>query len=262
MTTINDIADIARILREQPEWKDTIRGILLSQELLELPERFADFVQITNRNFQLVYERQDRLETDIAEFVQITNRNFQLVYEGLDRLETAQTETNQRLDRLETGVSALNTRMNRMEGKLDNSMGTNYERKVAKNIYSLMGSLNLRRTHVLKGYLVGMSREFADLVDDAEDDGLITAEQNNEVMWVDLVCLGRNRYNGSEQYVAGEISITIGSSDITRAAQRAAILSSVVGHTVQPAVFGAYIDDERTALAASQGVAVLPTPNE
>ena len=25
-TTINDIADLARILREQPEWADTIRG--------------------------------------------------------------------------------------------------------------------------------------------------------------------------------------------------------------------------------------------
>ena len=31
MTTINNIADLVRILKEQPEWADTIRGILLSE---------------------------------------------------------------------------------------------------------------------------------------------------------------------------------------------------------------------------------------
>ena len=32
MTTVsvNDITDVARILREQPEWADTIRNLLLS----------------------------------------------------------------------------------------------------------------------------------------------------------------------------------------------------------------------------------------
>ncbi len=67
MTTINDINDLARILREQPEWVDTLRSLLLSQELLALPERFADFVKLTDANFRLVNQRLDNLEVDVAE---------------------------------------------------------------------------------------------------------------------------------------------------------------------------------------------------
>ena len=223
MTTINDIADIARILREQPEWKDTIRGILLGQELLELPERLAEFVQITNRNFQLVYERLDRLETDLA---------------------------------------SLHVKVNRIEGKLDNALGLTYEFKVDKNIRSLVGNLNLRRTKVVKSSITGITREFEDLLDEAEDNGLITEEQSNEIMRADTVCIGRTRDNGSNQYVAGEISITVSNSDITRSARRAAILSSIIGQPAQPAVFGASIDDDRAALAASHGVTVLLLPTD
>ena len=47
--TVHDIADIVRIIREQPEWADTIRSILLSRELLELPQRFAEYTEATNQ---------------------------------------------------------------------------------------------------------------------------------------------------------------------------------------------------------------------
>ena len=60
MTTVNDIADVLRIIREQPEWADALRGALLSQELLELPQRFAEFVATTDRRFAV-------LESDVAE---------------------------------------------------------------------------------------------------------------------------------------------------------------------------------------------------
>jgi septal ring factor EnvC (AmiA/AmiB activator) len=47
MTTINDINDLARILREQPEWADTLRSLLLTQELLDLPAKFSEMVDAT-----------------------------------------------------------------------------------------------------------------------------------------------------------------------------------------------------------------------
>ena len=67
MTTINDIGDLVRVLREQPEWAEALRGVLLSRELLELPEEFAQFVKLTNANFQTVNARLERLETDMVE---------------------------------------------------------------------------------------------------------------------------------------------------------------------------------------------------
>ena len=63
MTTINDIGDLIRILREQPEWAEALRGVLLSRELLELPEKFADFVNLTNANFETIYSRLDTIDS-------------------------------------------------------------------------------------------------------------------------------------------------------------------------------------------------------
>ena len=58
MTTINDINDLARILREQPEWVDTLRSLLLTQELLELPSRVAELVKVV----EAMSQRLDRME--------------------------------------------------------------------------------------------------------------------------------------------------------------------------------------------------------
>ena len=91
MTSINDIADLARILKEQPEWADMIRSLLLSEELLNLPARFAEFVQLTQESNRI---------------------------------------TNERLGNLETIVGQLATRTGRLEGRFSNFEGSDYERRV------------------------------------------------------------------------------------------------------------------------------------
>ena len=236
MTTINDISDFARIIREQPEWADTIRSLLLGKELLELPARFAEFVELTNRNFQLVYERQERLESDMV-------------------------EVKDRLSGLETDVSILRTDMNLVKGKLDNAVGANYELKVTKSIGGVIGT-SYRRVRVLQGLPSGPSPEFMDLVADAEDDGVITDEQCLQIQQLDLVMTGRRKTDGAEVYIAGEVSITVGENDITRAAQRAVMLSAAVGQPVEPVVIATQIDDARTALAAANNVAVFLAPED
>ena len=44
MTTINSQEDFLRALRENPEWKDVVRALILSEELLQIPTRFNAFV--------------------------------------------------------------------------------------------------------------------------------------------------------------------------------------------------------------------------
>ena len=233
MTTINDINDFVRILRENPDWVETIRSILLSKELLELPERFAAFVETTNQNFQLVNQRLDRLEADVA---------------GLKGDMTG----------VKGDVAGLKADMIQVKGRLDNLSGSDYEFKVEKNIGSLAGEyLRIRRTKVLKGPRTGLDYGLTELVEDAEDNGVITEEQNHELGRSDLIFAGRRRTDGADLYVAAEISITIGTSDITRAVQRAGILELVTGQPVIPAVIGAHIDEDRTTLATNSNVAVI-----
>ena len=44
MATINTIHDLIRLLRENEEWRNAVRRELLTEELLELPQRFAEYV--------------------------------------------------------------------------------------------------------------------------------------------------------------------------------------------------------------------------
>jgi hypothetical protein len=229
MTSINDISDLARILRERPEWADTIRSILLGQELLELPERFAKFVELTGENFRLVHQRLERLETDMAG--------------------------------VKTDLAEIKTRMNRMDGRMDNGFGTNYAIKVERNIRSIAGQyLNLRRIKVLRGIYSPGDLELEARIEQAEEDGNITPEEIDGLWRSDLILAARDRTTGSDTYIVIETSITVGDSDIARAKARAGTLSSILGQPATPVVIGAIVDADRTASASLEGVAVAIEP--
>ena len=66
VTTINDISDLVRILREQPDWAEAVRGVLLSQELLKLPETFAEFAKATQARFDAMDQRFDAMDQRFA----------------------------------------------------------------------------------------------------------------------------------------------------------------------------------------------------
>ena len=236
MTPINDIADLVRILREQPEWADTIRGILLGQELLELPERFASFVELTSENFRLVHQRLDRLETDMAEV----------------KADVAE---------LKTDVAEIKTRMNRMDGRMDNEFGANYAIKVERNIRSIASQyLNMRRVRVLRGFYAPVNPEFEARIEQAEEDGGVASEDIYALWRSDLILSGRDRNTGADTYIVVETSITVGDSDITRSKARAGTLSSIFGQPAVPVVIGSNVDADRTATAALEGVAVAVEP--
>jgi hypothetical protein len=240
MTTINDISDIARVLREHPEWRETIRGLVLGEEIARLPEQLAAFIDATQRNFEALGKSLDA-------FTVTTQQNFRLVYQRLDRLEEDQ-------DRLRTGV-------NRLTGRVDNGLGTYYEYKADKAARRLADRyLDLLRVRVLQGAQTGFDNEFAELLDDARMTGLVSQDQFQEILQLDLVFAAKRNSDGADVHVAAEVSITTGDSDIVRAARRAALLADITGNPVMPAVISAHIDDGRKALAAQQGVTVMLLP--
>ena len=252
MTTINDIADLLRIIKEQPEWAEAVRGALLSEEVLSLPERFNEFVQLTRENNRIANERLTELKAGVSsletalaatnqrldEFIEATDRNFQMVYGRLDRMDS---------------------RFDRIDGRLDNGLGMNYEFKIEKNISSIAGQhLGIRLIHILRGYQA--NQDFFNSIYAAENNGIITEEQVHELERADLIFTGHRRSDQTEPYVVAELSVTIGDADITRAQQRAAILSSAIGQTVLPVVIGVQIDQERIDLAEASGVTVVISP--
>ena len=62
MTTINDINDLVRILRENPDWADAVRGVLLSKDLLDLPETAARMARLTAETAEGTHKALQMLE--------------------------------------------------------------------------------------------------------------------------------------------------------------------------------------------------------
>ena len=60
MATINTIEDLIQLLDDNPHWVEALRVRLLTRELIELPEKFAAFVEATNQRFDKIEERLDR----------------------------------------------------------------------------------------------------------------------------------------------------------------------------------------------------------
>ncbi len=297
MTTINDISDVARVLREHPEWRETIRGLVLGEETARLPEQLASFVEASQRNFEATdrriaaldrrlaaldrrlasyieatqrnFEATDRriatLDTRLDTFIEATQQNFEDLSRRLDAFIEA-TQRNfelvyQRLDRLEQDQDVLKTGMNRLTGRVDNGLGAYYEIKAEKAARRLADQyLDLLRVRVLQGAPTGADRELADRLDDARITGALNQYQFQEILKLDLVLAGKRSFDGADLYVAAEVSITAGDSDILRAARRAALLADFTGNRVLPAVVSAHVDDDRKTLAAQKNVTVMMLP--
>ena len=122
MTTINDIEDLVRILRERPDWLKTVRELVLSEELLRLPETVAQLAEELREYARRADERLDRLETTVAQLSEELREYARRADERLDRLETTVAQlseelreyarrTDERLARLETDMAEVKADM-------------------------------------------------------------------------------------------------------------------------------------------------------
>ncbi len=346
-TSITDIADLARILNEQPEWRDAVRSILLSQALIDLPQQIAEstqaanrrldaleagpsrletalaafmeatnrrldaleagqvelqagqvefpaglgrletalaeFMAATNRRLDALEAGQTRLETALAEFMEATNRRLDALEAGQARLETALAEfmesTNRRLDALEAGqarhdadiaevkagiaelrtdLGRLEQRVSRLEGTVGWLVGAELERSVHANIISIASrQLGLNRARILQSKIVARGPDLQDIIDDAEEQGVITADQGRHLELSDIIISGRRKSDRQHCYVVAEVSAGIRDADITRARDRAQTLAAAQQLPVIPMVVGASISHQQRSLADSAGVSVV-----
>ena len=241
-TTINDINDLARILREHPDWLATIRGIIVGEELLNLPQEVAKFVQATNENFRLVHERLARLESDMAE----VKADVAELKGDVAELKGGQAETNRRLDRLEG-------RFNSMEGRFSNFEGSDFERKARQRIlFEANIDFGLNEPAIVMTQDAHDTPALNSSLHRAFRAGLITREQATDCHETDIIIADQDG-----RHVLVEASMTLGNDDIERAVRRAAILSIAVNSTVLPAVATAHAAEPQLAFAEEQGVTVF-----
>ena len=145
MTTINTADDFIRLLRENPEFHAAARRELLTEELLELPQRFSQYAQTTDKRLDSVDRRlgsleqgQQRLESNVSDLQQ-----------GQQRLESNVTDLQQGQQRLESDVTDLQQGQRRLENSVNALRGDALETKMPTRLCDLLSeALDVRRTQI------------------------------------------------------------------------------------------------------------------
>src|SRR4030095_13036283 len=60
--TVEEFHDLVRILEERPEWRNELRRLILTDQLLALPEQLAELRAYTEQRFQDLAAAQQRTE--------------------------------------------------------------------------------------------------------------------------------------------------------------------------------------------------------
>ena len=245
MTTINDISDLIRILRDDPAWADAVRSVLLSQELLRLPEEvaaltraFREHAETTNRRLESLEAGQDELKQGQAQ-LQTTVNGLQTTVNGL-----------------QTTVNGLQTTVNGMRGELGNLSGSFFQQRAANfAVRVARRDFHLRETSLVHHADHVGDSTLKQMLDDAAEDS--TRDFNEDaaalVEQADAVIAGKAP-DGTEVYLLVEASITVLKDDIDRAKDRAELLQRAVGATTHALVIGEAIADEAATQAKDRAV--------
>ena len=226
--TINDISDVARILRERPEWLDVLRGIIVGEELLNVPQQLAE---LTGRVNDLTQQVND-LTQQVNDFVQTTNENFSLVYERLDRLEAT---------------------LSRLEGRVSNFEGNDYERRIRNRLlFRATLRFNLNQPILAMVQDVQSIPELNSIIHRAIQSGAITEDDAADIHNADIIIKDEDN-----RYLLAEVSITADETDLVRAVRRAGLLAGVANATVIPALVASNVPESQRALADARGVSLF-----
>ena len=236
-------------LNANPEVRRLLLRALLTDEFLMLParvERIEEDVSDLKAGQAELRAGQDELRAGQDE-----------VRAGQDELRAGQDELRAGQDELRKDVDLLKSGQSRMEGQIGNLRGGDYERRMLQNIVTIARhNLDMDDVYVLKGDRPERVNELGNKVNDAQRRRLITREQGNELLWTDAVVSGVRELDGSPVHAVVEVSITIGESDIIRAAERAATLAAVMGEPAMGAVIGERISDPDRRRAERENVLV------
>ena len=231
MTTINTMDDFARILRENPDWADTIRSLLLSKELLELPQTFAKFAESNNRRMENLERGLEELRTGQEEL-----RTGQ--EELQEELRTGQKGILVRLENVEEGQKRILDELGALKGssmflaarfeipELVHRMGFRYLRKLSRNDLFHMVADN--DTDDMPTPALRSFRE-ADFIIEVADQ------------------------SGATNYLTAEASFTVDERDVERVVRNAEYIRRFTGKPGRPVLMGVrYVNEVASVIDSSE----------
>lgn len=217
-TPITTFEDILAAMEDNPQLQAAMRHHILGQEFLQLPAILREL---------------QRTVADLA----------QLVREYI-------SATDARLERLEDDVAGIKADVVDLKTDVARLNGSDLERRARDNILNIVkDELGLTRGRILLARGRDTAQQLLDAIEAAEQQGLITEQQTDDVMVSDIII--RARRAADRQYVYGvfEVSRTIRANDIDRAHNRAETMAVATKEAAIAAVISGRIHRSQQAQA-------------
>ena len=233
MFPINTIDDLFQALDENPRILEAVRARLLTRELLELPQVFAEFVKTTDKRFEAIEKSLDGIDG------------------RLDRADGRLDGIDGRLDGIDGRLDEHDKHFRRIDGRLDGIDGRldghdKHLRRIDNSLGVLKGG-HARGAALRDTALIADSMGF-DLVRTMSQREIISLARSqnaqgiskNELQSFIRADLIMEVVNGSEEvcYIAVEISFTADERDTHRAIRNAKFLTQFTGKPAYAAVAG------------------------
>ncbi len=223
--------DLLRALDQDPEFRSQARGQLLTEELLQLPGRFAQFAEhqeafneaqkITDQGFESalksLFEVTQRNSDNIERLIEATQRNSDYI----ERLAEATQRNSDNIDKLARDVTRINNSIGELKGNVARRALNWHFGYIAEDMgYRLVNTVTrnkrweMAHRQDISDIPVGQRRSFyeADLVMEVADT------------------------DGATHYIAVEASYTADTRDTERAMRNAEFLTRFTGCPAYAAV--------------------------
>ena len=252
MTTINNIEDFLRIVREDDALRSAMRRELLTEELLELPARVAAMsktqdAMLETQNSMLkdladLRQTQNEMLKEIADLRQIQNEMLKTqdsILKEIADLRQTQNEMlktqNSMLERLDNVED--NTKQNTVQ--IGDLKGLFMERSARDDAPITTSDMGLR-------WLKTLGRgEVVMIADEAQRSGLtagISRDHMRAFRRADLMIEAADS-DGETYYVAVEVSYTADNRDTERATRHAEYITRFTGIPAYAAIASVHIDN-------------------
>lgn len=298
MTTqqVETMSDILRIVREDPEARQQLRALLLTEEILELPAKVARLTELVEQLTVQVQEltaaykatderlaqfiarqeainaRQEAFNQEMREF-KANQEAFNARQEAFNaRQEALNQEMRESIARLEADVQELlefkanqeafnaraEQRFESLETKVDHLLGDNLEARMERAIMPRLARLyGLHSTELLQSQFTLPNANFEQRLNAAITAAKITREQADILRQADFIVRARRDADQAEVFCVVEVSWTIDQHDITRVRTWADILAAAGADNVYPLVVGREIPAPRQDEAAAAQVELV-----
>lgn len=249
MTTINTMQDLTRLLREHPEWRDELRRELLTDELLQLPQRFAEYTASTDARLGDIDRRLDALTETVEKLVQYaeaTDRRLDDIDRRLDALAETVGKLVQRAEAADRRLDRIERNLDRMSNDFRNFRWNYAESATVKEFVNIaidlndIKSLGIDETSakiVTQDELLAMASAYG-----SENLSAIPKGDRQSFYRSDLVIKTRLQ-DGDTCYIAVEASYTCDDRDIDRALTHAELITTFTQKAAWPVVASVRVDN-------------------